>query len=227
MYSEDVLRQIGLFRSLENEELRRLSPLLKERRAPRGSYIVYADDPGPSVMFILDGRVKITLVSPKGKEVIIASLGKGEFFGEIALLTGDDRSANVVAVSDCHLLVLSAEDFKKHILNNSGLALELMKELALRIRTSSIKIGDLALYDVLERVLRTLRALGRNDGDKFVVRGRPTHQEIATMIGTSREMVSRALKSLEDQGIIAIEGKTVTILGELEEPVTAELPAEQ
>ena len=116
MIQESDLRKINLFRELESAELARLLPVLKERHAPKGSYIVYVDDPGPSIMFILDGTVKITLVSSEGKEIVLAHLNAGDFFGEIALLTGEDRSANVVASTDCTVLILAAEDFKMHIL---------------------------------------------------------------------------------------------------------------
>ena len=211
-YALELLRQIELFKNLPDTELYELRELLKERRAPKGSYILYASDPGPSVLFILEGKVKITLNSNDGKEVVLANLEKGDFFGEISLLTGEDRSANVVATSDCALLILSSEDFKKHLVRNSGLAMELLKELALRLRTASSKIGDLALYDVPERVYRTLKVLARPVGGKRIVEDRPTHQELSAMIGTSREMVSRAFKSLEEDGLIRSDGKDVEII---------------
>ena len=212
MLTEDRLKNINLIKELDREEQSRLLRVLKERRCPKGSYIVYAEDPGPSVMFILEGKVKINLVSDEGKEVVLANLEAGEFFGEIALLTGEDRSANVVAVNDCVLLVLGQEDFRNHILQNSGLALALMRELALRLRTASTKIGDLALYDVYERVYRTLKSLAKEAaGGKMIIQDRPTHQELSAMVGTSREMVSRALKDLEEEGAIVIEGKRVEL----------------
>ncbi len=214
MIQESHLRKIHLFRELESAELARLIPVLKERHAPKGSYIVYVDDPGPSIMFILEGKVKITLVSSEGKEIVLAHLGEGDFFGEIALLTGEDRSANVVASTDCTVLILASDDFKKHILERSGLALNLMRELALRLRAASAKIGDLALYDVFERVFRQLRSLAKPDPKTGVetIDDRPTHQEISSMVGTSREMVSRALKNMEEDETIRVSGKRIEIL---------------
>ena len=216
MISLSELRKIPLLVELSDEELMRLANVLKERRTPKGSYIVYVEDPGPSMMFIAEGKVKINLISNDGKEVVLATLEEGDFFGEIAVLTGEDRSANVVALSDCRLFVLGSDDFNRHILENSGLTRAMVKELALRLRTASTKIGDLALYDVYRRVARTLRGMGKptmKDGREIhIIEERPTHQELASMVGTSREMVTRALKGLEEDRCIAVEGKHIEVL---------------
>lgn len=215
MISESRLREIPLLSDLDSSELEKLRSVMRDRRTPKGSYIVYADDPGPNLIFIASGKVKITLVSDEGKEIVLAHLGKGEFFGEIALLTGEDRSANVVALTDCELFHLSKEDFYQHILNNTGLALAMLKELAIRLRQASSKIGDLALFDVYRRVARTLRSIARGEeieGETvYVIDERPTHQELASMVGTSREMVTRALKGLEEDGCITLVGKRVEL----------------
>ncbi len=215
MISEQRLREIPLLRSLPSEELKNLGLLLKERKASKGNFILYADDPGPSIMFIGQGEVKITLLGNDGKEIVLAHLQKGDFFGEIAVLTGEERSANVVAMDDCELLVLSQEDFERHVLTNSGLALSMLKELAFRLRGAAAKIGDLALFDVYRRVARTLKSLSKEEmleGEVVhVISRRPTHQELASIVGTSREMVTRALKGLEEDGCIFIDGKQIVI----------------
>lgn len=209
------LRQVPLFAEISDEELTHLLGMLRERRAPRGSYIVYVEDPGPSMMFLIEGKAKVNLLSNDGKEVVLAHLSDGEFFGEIALLTGEDRSANVVAITDCKLLVLNTEDFKRHIAKYSGLAHAMLKELAERLRSATLKIGDLALYDVYRRVARTLKSMGEKqrigDRDAWVINERPTHQELASMVGTSREMVTRALKGLEEDRCIIIDGKRIEL----------------
>lgn len=221
MTAAHQLREITILKTLEQAELEQLSQVVKERRAPKGSYIVYHDDPGPSIMFLAQGKAKVTLVSSEGKEIVLYNLEKGDFFGEIAVLTGEDRSANVVATTDCKLLVLNGEDFRQHIVDNHGLALALMKELALRLRNATMKIGDLALYDVYRRVARTLKSIARpqpaaeGQGDEeeiYVIEERPTHQELANMVGTSREMVTRALKGLEEDGCIRTDNKRLFVL---------------
>jgi CRP/FNR family cyclic AMP-dependent transcriptional regulator len=215
MIAEHQLREIPLLNELESEELLRLAKVMKERRAPKGSYLVYFEDPGPSILFLTQGRAKVTLISNEGKEIVLYTLSEGDFFGEIAVLTGEDRSANVVATTDCRLFVLNGDDFRQHIKENNGLALAMMKELALRLRTASGKIGDLALFDVYRRVARTLKSMALSkvvDGEEvMVIEERPTHQELANMVGTSREMVTRALKGLEEDGCIVIQSKCIEV----------------
>lgn len=209
------LKHIPLLSPLPDAELAHLAEVLRERHVPKGSYIVCAEDPGPSMMFIAEGKVKITLMSKDGKEVVLANLNEGDFFGEMALLTGEERSANVVALTDCSLLVLGDEDFHAHLKQNSGLALSMLRELAFRLRAATSKIGDLALYDVYRRVARTLRSMGRpeqREGKEiYVISERPTHQDLAAMVGTSREMVTRALKGLEEDGCVVLSGKRLEL----------------
>ena len=213
LIKQEELRDISLLSELEGPELESLRAVLREKRVPKGSFIVYADDPAPSLLFLAEGKVKITLISDEGKEIVLAQLEDGDFFGEMALLTGADRSANVIAQTDCKLFVLAERDFKEHILRSSGLALAMMRELATRLRRASEKIGDLALYDVYRRVARTLKSLSKEELDESsrVISERPTHQELASMVGTSREMVTRALKGLEEDGCIVIQGKRIVI----------------
>lgn len=216
MISPDELKKIPLLSQLSDNELNQLGTILKDRRAPKGSYIVSHEDSGPSMMFILDGKVKVNLLSRDGKEVVVATLHEGDFFGEIAVLTGEERSANVVAVTECRIFVLQKEDFEDHLLKYPGLARVMLKEMAIRLRQATSKIGDLALYDVYRRVARTLRSIARvenKDGKEIhIIDDRPTHQELASLAGTSREMVTRALKGLEEDRCIIIEGKRIEIL---------------
>ncbi len=213
--SESELRKIPLLKALSDTELAELAIVLQPRQIQKGNFIMYVDDPGSSMMFVQSGTVKVSLTSEEGREIILAQMGAGEFFGEISLLTGERRSANVIAVTDCRLLVLFEEDFKHHVLKNTGLSLAMLKEMAIRLRASSDKIGDLALYDVYRRVARTLRAIAKADesaeAKELVIDNRPTHQELAAMVGTSREMVTRALKGLEDDRCIEVQGKRIII----------------
>ena len=215
MISISELREFPLLTDLDDKELEQLSQRLRSRKATKGTYIMHEDDPGANLMFVSSGKVKISLVSDEGKEVVITHFGAGEFFGEIALLTGEPRSADVVAVESSVLYVLTQEDFNNHILENTGLSRALLQELAIRLKDSSEKIGDLVLFDVYRRVARTLKNIAEEkevDGDTIhVIAKRPTHQELAAMVGTSREMVTRALKGLEEDGCIAAEGKEIKI----------------
>jgi CRP/FNR family transcriptional regulator, cyclic AMP receptor protein len=215
MISEQQLALIPLVKGLSKSELRELASVMTERKVEKGCYILHAEDPGPSLMFVAEGEVKIVLIGNYSKEIVLARLSQGDFFGEIAILTGEDRSANVIAMENCILFVLSREDFNKHVLTNSGLALAMLRELATRLRAASSKIGDLALFDVSCRVAKTLKSIAKVEiicgQEVSVIEKRPTQNELASMVGTSREVVSRVLKGLEDNGYLEIDKKRVII----------------
>lgn len=217
MASTEQLKQISILAPLEQDELESLAPLLGKREFKKKNHIITKDDDSKNLMFLLEGKAKVTISSIEGKEVILAYLSPGDFFGELALLTGEDRSADVVAMNSCSVLFLSEADFRKHSNKFQGLNLAIMKELALRLRTATAKIADLALYDVYQRSLSALKSLAEEkevEGERIlIIQDRPKHQELASMIGTSREMVTRALKSLEEDGLIEMDGKKVTIWG--------------
>jgi len=215
MVQESQLQRIPVFAGLEQAELASLRTVMSERKVQKSSFILYADDPGPSLMFIVQGRAKVNISSNDGKEIVLATLGDGDFFGEISVLTGEERSANVVAVTDCEILILNKDEFDRHIQNYRGLAINMLRELAHRLRGASEKIGDLALFDVYRRIARTLKsmAVSSDAGNEklLIIDPRPTHQELAAMTGTSREMVTRALKGLEEDGCIVITGKRIEV----------------
>ncbi len=207
------LRSIELFQPLSDQELERVLPCLKERRAPRGAVLVVADEPGPSVYLLLEGEAKVSVAGNDGKEFLITLLEEGDLFGELAALTGEQRSANVTSLTDCHVALLTSEDFLKLLDSIPALSRSLLKILANRLRQSSAKLGELALLDVTDRVKQTLIGLAQKrvkDGvEVLVVEKRPTHNMLASMVGTSREMVTRALGMLEETNEIRIEGHSV------------------
>ncbi len=211
--------KIELLESLPEEELIALDSVLKEKKAKKGETIIHASEESDSMMFLLDGKLRVSLSSSDGKEYVLTHLSEGAFVGEIALLTGEDRSADVSAIEDSTLLVISREDFHHHTKQFTGLSQSLLRELALRLRNSSLKLGELALLDVYRRVAATLRGLSNEvsseeskSGKKYYyLEPRPTHQELSAMVGTSREMVTRALKGLEEDGHISIVGKRIEL----------------
>lgn len=210
------LSKIHIFKTLTSEEIKHLLSLLRENTYKKNATIMTAEKTGANMMFISEGSVKVNLFSKEGKEVIIASLGEGDFFGEISLLTKTPRSANVVAQSDCKILVLDEMGFNEHISQYTGLSKAMLVELANRLRLSSKKIEDLALFDVYRRLARILRGMGtlekqENGKEFYLISNRPTHQELAALGGTSREMVTRALKGLEEDGCIKIVGKRLEL----------------
>lgn len=206
------LKELSFFRRIADDELSKLSEFLIKKSYNKGNYIVRAKDEDDSLMFVLSGKCRVALSTEDGREVILAHLKEGDFLGEIALLTGSERSADVIAAKDTTVLLLSRANFELHIKQHSSLAVALLRHLALRLRDASAKIADLALLDVYCRVARAISDLPyKSQGQLRVVENRPTHQELAAMVGTSREMVTRALKRLEEEEYISIDGKQILI----------------
>jgi len=211
----DLLAHVTIFQHLEPAALERLSARLKVITFPKDGVIVSQSDPGDSMFIIDQGRVKVVLYGDSGREVILSIFRSGDFFGEMSLLDGQPRSANVIALEDARLLVLSREDFVQHLHEAPSTALSILAEMSARLRRADEVIGNLALLDVYGRVARVLVELARRDGhttdEGIVIRERPTHQDLAAMIGTSRETVSRVLSEFQRRGLLSMQGKTILL----------------
>ena len=208
MQKEEAIERIDLLRVLSKPERAELISDLILEDHPEDSHVIRMGDLGNDVIFIAHGRLHVTRAAENGKEVTLAELKAGSFCGEIAALTGGDRSAFVIAASDCTVLRVKKEVFEKKLLTNPAFSQALLKSMAQRIRDASQQISDLALLDVagrLERYLYSTSELtSERNGFSRVILRRPTHQAIAQRIGTSREVVSRLLSKLEDEGDIAV-----------------------
>lgn len=211
---KEKLKKIDLFNQLSDEELVQVSAVLTEKRAAKGGTVLMAEDPGKNVFLLLDGEAKVTMLGQDGKEFLLTLLEEGDFFGELSALTGEDRSANVVALTDCRLGLITNGDFLKLLTEIPALSISLLRSLAHRLRASSFKLGEFALMDVTDRVKHTLMGLAdsTNNGGQRVLIKRPTHVMLASMVGTSREMVTRALSLLEETGELKFEGKSVVFI---------------
>lgn len=209
--STALLKTVPLFANLPEEQLRALVPVVSRRSAPRGSLIMAAGDPTDSLYIVISGRLKVMMGDAEGKEVILSILGPGEFFGEMGLIDDHPRSASVVAMEPCELLALTRRDFRKCLAENFDMAMAVMRGLVKRLREADRKIGSLALLDVYGRVARLLLDMAENvDGQKIVTRRLPK-QDIAKMVGASREMVSRVMKDLQMGGYIEMRGSTIVL----------------
>lgn len=209
--STAVLRSVPLFSSVPEEQLRLLTTVVTRRSTTRGSIIMAAGDPTDSLYIILSGRLKVMMSDADGKEVILSILGAGEFFGEMGLIDDNPRSASVVAIEPCELLAITRRDFKKCMTENAEMAMAVMRGLVRRLREADRKIGSLALLDVYGRVARLLLDMSETvDGQKMVTKRLPK-QDIAKMIGASREMVSRVMKDLQTGGFIEMRGSTILL----------------
>lgn len=208
------LRSIPLFAGLTDEQLTPLARMAVGRKYPRHRTIVHAGDTTDSIFVIVQGRVKVLSGDAEGREVILSFLGEGECFGEMGLIDGAPRSADVVAVEACELLEISRADFTQALAGNPELCLNIMKSLVMRLRQANWKIESLALMDVFGRVAKCLLELSEEVDGVRLIRSKVTKQDLAKMVGASREMVTRVMKDLEATGYIHIEEGVVVIVGE-------------
>ncbi|HQU79429.1 MAG TPA: Crp/Fnr family transcriptional regulator [Azonexus sp.] len=208
-----VLRNVPLFSGLDETELERLSRVATRRRAGRGEQVVRAGESADALLILLTGRAKVTNFDEEGREIILAWLGPGEFFGEMGLIDGSPRSASVVAVENCELLSIGKNEFQRCMQDNFQVVLKLMQILVRRLRDADRNIESLALLDVYGRVARLLLDMSEEEGGKRMVKQKISKQDMARMIGASREMVSKVMRDLEVGGYIISEGDQITITG--------------
>ncbi|HEV3007565.1 MAG TPA: cyclic nucleotide-binding domain-containing protein [Burkholderiales bacterium] len=209
--STAVLKTVPLFASFPEDQLRMLTTMVTRKSSPRSTTIMAGGDATDSLYIVLSGRLKVMMSDSEGKEVILTILGPGEFFGEMGLIDDEPRSATVMTIEPCELLSIAKRDFKKCLAENFEMAMAVMRSLVKRLREADRKIGSLALLDVYGRVARLLLDMSENvDGEKVVTKRLPK-QDIAKMIGASREMVSRVMKDLQTGGYIEMRGSTIVL----------------
>ena len=204
-----------LFDGLPISEQNQVYSSLSVKQYALDEIIFRQGEMGDSVFFIKEGRIKISMMSEEGREFVITYLRQGEFFGELAVLTDEPRSADAISVEPTTLLSMSQESFQQ-CLGLPNFSKVVMTVLARRLYTSSSKFSDLVLYNVYRNVLSILKELSTPqviDGRKVeVIEKRPTHQEIAALVGSSREVITRTLKELQRNECIQIEGRRVILL---------------
>lgn len=187
------------------------------RKFPAKSTLIYAGDSSDSLYYIISGTVTVLIEDEEGREMIVAYLNKGDFFGEMGLFDQmDSRSAWVRAKTECEVAEIAYSKFVELVETQPQVLFAIGKQMANRLRATTRKMGDLAFLDVTGRVAATLLQLCRQpdamthpDGMQIKI----TRQEIGRLVGCSREMVGRVLKTLEEQGLISVKGKTMVIYG--------------
>jgi CRP/FNR family transcriptional regulator, cyclic AMP receptor protein len=204
-----LLRNVPLFAGLPEAQLSLLTRVVGRKSYPRGSTIIAAGDPTDALYIVISGRLKVMMSDDEGREVILAILGQGEFFGEMGLVDDEPRSATVIAIEPCELLTIARIDFKKCLAENFDIAMGVMRGLVKRLREADRKIGSLALMDVYGRVARLLMEMAENVDGQMVVTKKLPKQDIAKMIGASREMVSRVMKDLQTSGYIEVRAGAI------------------
>ena len=209
--STAMLKAVPLFSSFPEDQLRMLASVVNRRSVSRSNTVMASGDPTDSLYIVLSGRLKVMMSDAEGKEVILSILSAGEFFGEMGLIDDSPRSASVVAIEPCELLAIAKRDFKKCLAENFEMTMAVMRGLVRRLREADRKIGSLALLDVYGRVARLLLDMSETvEGEKIVTKRLPK-QDIAKMIGASREMVSRVMKDLQMGGYIEVRGSSIVL----------------
>jgi len=203
---EESLSRNRLFSGLESLYLEDIIQRGEIKSWPAASQIISEGESGDAVYFILSGRGKVTLYGEEGREIVLALLKEGDMFGEMPIIDGKPRSANVEVIKDMECLVVNRAAFLDYLSTHHKVYMRFFAYLTGRLREATRKIGGLALLDVCGRIAHTLIGMAKEGaGEKVVAIERPTHEELAAMIGSSREVVSRALKKMTQEGYIKIE----------------------
>lgn len=201
----DLIRRVPLFVMLTDEQATLVADAVVKRRYKRGDKIVEQGKKSDALFLILSGRARVVSADSRGREVILATLGAGDYIGEMSLIDDEPHSATVQTEIQTDVLELARQDFARCLPENTSMSYAVMRGLVQRLRQADRKIESLALMDVYGRVARALleAAIPGPDG-QLIIREKVSRSDIAKMVGASREMVSRVMKDLEDQQLIVM-----------------------
>ncbi|HNP28347.1 MAG TPA: Crp/Fnr family transcriptional regulator [Nitrospirales bacterium] len=211
-----ALKNVPLFSDLMDQELSLLAVSGSSRKLPDKNIVFQEGDQGDVLFVILSGRVKVLLTGKSGQEFILSFLGPGNFFGEMAILESAPRSASVVTVEPSEFFLLDQRELTELLKNHPDIAVKILKNLSQRLRKISEQVRGLVMFDIYGRVGRCLLNLAESQGGigthgQLFVSNRPSFQELAKMIGCSRETLSRTIKALKDNGSLTVTRKTIHI----------------
>jgi CRP-like cAMP-binding protein len=210
-----IFERHALLGKLSRDEIDTLLHFARVERYPAGHEIFAKDDPGQSMMAVLRGTVKMSSVSPEGKEIVFNIMNPGDCFGEIALLDGDERSADAVAMKDCELLVLNRRDFMPILEHRADICMMLLRILCQRLRQTSEQVEDVLFRHLDSRIAKALLRLAESASLHGVrsttVEIRVSQQDLADMAGGSRESVNKQLQVLQSQGLIDLGKGSILI----------------
>lgn len=202
---------IPLFTGLGKKDLDTVARHTVAKTFPAHTLLIRERDKSDSLYIILYGKVKIYVSDNEGDEAILNIQGPGDFFGEMALLDDAPRSASAMTMEPTRVAIMTKADFKQCLADHPEIAYTLIRILTKRVRTLSTNVRNLALLDVNGRVARTLLSLATSIDKHLVIDQKLTHQDLASMVGASREMVSRILKDLANNGYIHVERRRITL----------------
>jgi CRP/FNR family cyclic AMP-dependent transcriptional regulator len=206
-----MLRKVSLFAHLDEKTLGRLEGIAVKRVYPKNTILISKGDVSDHLFVVIRGKLKVMLPDESGKEIVLSLLGEGDYFGEIALIDGEPRTATIVSTEASEVLTIARADFQRILRSSPELMFDLLTVLARKVRIATEKLESLAFDDVYGRLVKLLMQLAKPQDGRWIVQERLTHQAIADMIGSSREMVSRILKALETGGYISTDKKRIII----------------
>lgn len=207
------LASIPMFADLSAEGLDTLADMVTYRRYPKGAFVVGQNEAGSSMFLLVSGRVKVSITSPDGRELVLSHLEAPAHFGEMSLVDGQPRSSDVIAVNDVELFSIDAKDLSSAIQLQPKLALTLIATLSRRLRHTINRLEDMAFHDATHRVMRVVlnvATAGLETRGAPVIQGM-THYDIATLAGTSRETASRVISQLAKDGIVTTQGRRIIV----------------
>jgi CRP/FNR family cyclic AMP-dependent transcriptional regulator len=205
-----ILKTVPLFSLLSDQQLAALFPAIQHRTYPRHSFMLRAGEKADALYIILAGRGKVVIDDGDGREVTLTVIGANEFFGEMSLIDEKPRSASVEAIEPCEVLYISKAAFMTCLKDNFEVAMLILRSVVSRLREADRKIASLALMDVHGRVARLIMDLAKEVNDTWIVD--TGSEEMARMVGASREMVSRVLKEMRESGLIRRDKRKIIVL---------------
>jgi CRP/FNR family transcriptional regulator, cyclic AMP receptor protein len=208
----ELLSKLAVFRALTPKMLERVASHATRRSVTRGTTLFRKGDPGNSLILVVSGQVKISVLSPDGREAVLNVIHPGEVLGEIALLDGRPRTADAVALTDCELMTVDRRDFQPFLRDNPDVTLKLIEVLCERLRHTSEQVEDVIFLDLPGRLAKTLLYLMSRSGQKPPASLSITQREIGQMIGMSRESANKQLRAWTERGWLQIERGRIVVL---------------
>jgi len=210
----DLIRRVPLFSLLTNDQALAIASSVVKRRFRRGEIVVEQGKKSNALFILLTGRARVLTADTRGREVILAVLQPGDYVGEMSLIDNEPHSATVRAEVQTDMLILGRAEFARCLPENSSLSYAIMRGLVQRLRSADRQIESLALLDVYGRVARALLDMAEMLGEQNTIRTKVSRQDLAKVVGASREMVSRVMKDLEERGVIETQENGSIIIKE-------------
>ncbi|MBC8199574.1 MAG: Crp/Fnr family transcriptional regulator [Desulfobacterales bacterium] len=216
MQPHEIIKQIPIFKTLSDSDLNDLVGSLRLKPLKQGQALFWKGDEGTALYIVKKGTIKIVLPSRVGDEIIVTMFSKGDFFGEMALLDGEPRSADAVAIEPSEVFILSRANFLSFLQSNVNAIESILSLLSKRLRRTDDMLEDTCFLNISARLAKKLTELaeshGRKKGSEVLIDLSLTQKELGDMVGATRESINKELKSLREQGLIIIEESRIQIL---------------